>query len=456
MTGRGCDTVLVGRRVVTPQGERPAAVAVQGGRIVAVTRVDRAPAARRTVHLAEDEVLLPGLVDSHVHLQDPGRTDWEDVASASRAAALGGVTTLVDMPLDSDPVTVASVHAKQTALAGRSQVDYGLWGGAVPQSLGRLDGLVAAGVLGFKCFLSPTGIAGFDPLTPAQLRSALGELRPLGVPLLVHAEDETAALPLRGPTPRYDDYLASRPSRVEENAVAHVVAAVAATGGWAHLVHLSAAGSLPLVRAGRDGGGRLTAETAPHYLVLPGQIADGATAAKAMPAVRLAADAEGLWNALRDATVDLVVSDHSPCAPGGKSGRDFAAAAPGVASLQVGLPVLWTEAMRRGHDLPQLVRWICSAPADLAGLPRKGRVAAGADADFCVFAPDEQLTVGPVAHKQPGTPYDGRRLVGVVRQTWLRGEPLDGRRPRGRLLPRSHARAAALGSVARCSRADPA
>jgi len=246
---------------------------VQGGRIVAVTRVDRAPAARRTVHLAEDEVLLPGLVDSHVHLQDPGRTDWEDVASASRAAALGGVTTLVDMPLDSDPVTVdvASVHAKQTALAGRSQVDYGLWGGAVPQSLGRLDGLVAAGVLGFKCFLSPTGIAGFDPLTPAQLRSALQELRPLGVPLLVHAEDETAALPLRGPTPRYDDYLASRPSRVEENAVAHVVAAVAATGGWAHLVHLSAAGSLPLVRAGRDGGGRLTAETAPHYLVLPGR-----------------------------------------------------------------------------------------------------------------------------------------------------------------------------------------
>ncbi len=175
-----------------------------------------------------------------------------------------------------------------------------------------------------------------------------------------------------------------------------------------------------------------------------------------MPAVRLVADAEGLWNALRDATVDLVVSDHSPCAPGGKSGRDFAAAAPGVASLQVGLPVLWTEAMRRGHDLPQLVRWMCSAPADLAGLPRKGRVAAGADADFCVFAPDEQLTVGPVAHKQPGTPYDGRRLVGVVRQTWLRGEPLDGRRPRGRLLTRSHARAAALGSVARCSRADPA
>ena len=325
-----CDTVLLADRVITPTGEGPAAVAVAGGRIVAVTELRDAPPAVRTVQLADDEVLMPGLVDTHVHLQESGRPGWEGVESGTRAAALGGTTTVVDMPLDGLPVTVdlASLEAKQRALRGRCGIDVGLWGGAVPGMAGMVE-LQLAGVLGFKAFLAPSGCQEFLPLSPVELTAALRKLVPTGLPLLVHAEDETHALPLRSPAPSYATYLASRPATVETAAVAVVIDAVRSVGGRAHVVHVSSAGAVELLRAARREGLRVTAETCPHYLVRPAEtIGDGDTRVKALPAVRGAAEADVLWQALADGVLDLVVSDHSPCAPGTKSTGDFVLAPP--------------------------------------------------------------------------------------------------------------------------------
>ena len=325
-----CDTVLLADRVITPTGEGPAAVAVAGGRIVAVTELRDAPPAVRTVQLADDEVLMPGLVDTHVHLQESGRPGWEGVESGTRAAALGGTTTVVDMPLDGLPVTVdlASLEAKQRALRGRCGIDVGLWGGAVPGMAGMVE-LQLAGVLGFKAFLAPSGCQEFLPLSPVELTAALRKLVPTGLPLLVHAEDETHALPLRSPAPSYATYLASRPATVETAAVAVVIDAVRRVGGRAHVVHVSSAGAVELLRAARREGLRVTAETCPHYLVRPAEtIRDGDTRVKALPAVRGAAEADVLWQALADGVLDLVVSDHSPCAPGTKSTGDFVLAPP--------------------------------------------------------------------------------------------------------------------------------
>ena len=325
-----CDTVLLADRVITPTGQGPAAVAVAGGRIVAVTELRDAPPAVRTVQLANDEVLMPGLVDTHVHLQESGRPGWEGVESGTRAAALGGTTTVVDMPLDGLPVTVdlASLEAKQRALRGRCGIDVGLWGGAVPGMAGMVE-LQLAGVLGFKAFLAPSGCQEFLPLSPVELTAALRKLVPTGLPLLVHAEDETHALPLRSPAPSYATYLASRPATVEIAAVAAVIDAVRRVGGRAHVVHVSSAGAVELLRAARREGLRVTAETCPHYLVRPAEtIRDGDTRVKALPAVRGAAEADVLWQALADGVLDLVVSDHSPCAPGTKSTGDFVLAPP--------------------------------------------------------------------------------------------------------------------------------
>ena len=435
-----CDTVLLADRVITPTGEGPAAVAVAGGRIVAVTELRDAPPAVRTVQLADDEVLMPGLVDTHVHLQESGRPGWEGVESGTRAAALGGTTTVVDMPLDGLPVTVdlASLEAKQRALRGRCGIDVGLWGGAVPGMAGMVE-LQLAGVLGFKAFLAPSGCQEFLPLSPVELTAALRKLVPTGLPLLVHAEDETHALPLRSPAPSYATYLASRPATVEIAAVAAVIDAVRRVGGRAHVVHVSSAGAVELLRAARREGLRVTAETCPHYLVRPAEtIRDGDTRVKALPAVRGAAEADVLWQALADGVLDLVVSDHSPCAPGTKTTGDFALDAPGVSSLQLRLPVMWSAARSRGHSLLDLARWMAQAPADLARLPRKGRITVGADADLVVLAPDDQVVVVPadLAHRQRGTPYDGWQLTGNVRATWLRGKAYTDGDTHGRILSR--------------------
>ncbi|MFC6088633.1 allantoinase AllB [Saccharothrix lopnurensis] len=430
------DLVLRAARVITPDGERAADVGVAGGRVVAVA--DRLDAAT-VVELAPDEVLLPGLVDTHVHVNDPGRAEWEGFATATRAAAAGGVTTIVDMPLNSLPPTTtpAALAVKRAAALGRVHVDVGFWGGIVPDNADDLVALHEAGAFGFKCFLVHSGVDEFPHVSTDELRRALDRLAPLGALTVVHAEDPHE---ITEPGPGYRAFLDSRPHRAEARAVDSVVELAARTGARLHVLHVSSGQALDRVREAKGRGLAVTAETCPHYLTFVAEeIADGATEFKCCPPIRDAANREQLWRALGEGLVDLVVTDHSPCTPELKRG-DFASAWGGVASLQLGLPAVWTQARRRGHGLTDVVRWMATNPADLVGLTAKGRIAPGADADFAVFAPDEAFVVDRAAlhHRNPVTPYHGRPLSGVVRRTWLRGQPVDDR-PRGRLLTRGDA-----------------
>jgi len=444
----GFELVIRGPRVVTAGGEAPASVGVRDGRVGAVAPLAAGLAGDRTVTLADDEVLLPGLVDTHVHVNEPGRTDWEGFDSATRAAAAGGVTTMVDMPLNSVPPTtdVAALEAKRKAAEGRVHVDVGFWGGAVPGNLGDLAGLHEAGVAGFKCFLLPSGVEEFPPLDAGGLDRCLEALAGLGALLVVHAEDDAtvaAAPPPAGPS--YARFLASRPPEAEHRAVARVVEAARRTGARVHVLHLSSAGALPLLAQARRDGVRVSAETCPHYLTFDAaSVPDGATQFKCCPPIRDAANRDRLWQGLADGLIDLVASDHSPCPPGLKrfDSGDFGAAWGGIASLQLSLSAVWTAARSRGHGLADVVRWMAERPAALAGLAGKGRITPGADADFAVFAPDERFLVDPerLRMRHPVTPYAGLRLAGVVRSTWLRGREVDGSEPRGTLLTRGAAR----------------
>ncbi|MBC3762258.1 allantoinase AllB [Quadrisphaera oryzae] len=456
------DLVVLAERAVLPGGTAAVALGVRDGRIAVVVPLqDRGdlPAAREVLELADDEVLLPGLVDTHVHVNEPGRTAWEGFDTATRAAALGGVTTVVDMPLNSVPATttVDALAVKRDAARGAVHVDVGFWGGVVPGNTGELAGLVAGGVFGAKCFTTPSGVEEFEHVSPAQLREGLAELARLGSRLLVHAEDpqvldEAAADVARqvaeGADPRsFALFLGSRPAAAEDSAVADVVAAAREVGGAVHVVHLASASALPLVAAARAEGLAVTAETCPHYLTLDAAaVPDGATQFKCCPPVRSAGTQDALWAALEAGVLDSVVSDHSPCTPDlklreedGGSG-DFLAAWGGIASVQLGLPVVWTAARERGVPLERVVGWMATRPAARVGLAgRKGSLVVGADADLAVLAPEEELLVEPgmLAFKNKVTPYAGRRLRGVVRSTWLRGrrvEPSGGGAPAGRLL----------------------
>ncbi|SNT00605.1 allantoinase [Geodermatophilus pulveris] len=436
--------VVRARRVVLPDGERAATVHTADGRVAAVTAFADAPAG--VVTLADDEVLLPGLVDSHVHVNEPGRTEWEGFASATAAAAAGGVTTVVDMPLNSVPptTTVEALRVKQRAAEEQVAVDVAFWGGAVPGDLDQLRPLHEAGVVGFKCFLLDSGVPEFPPLDDAGLRAALAELAALDALLVAHAEDAdvvAAAPPPAGAS--YAAFLASRPPAAEETAIGRLVAAARDTGARVHVVHLADAGALPLLREARAAGVRVTVETCPHYLTFAAeQVPDGDTAYKCCPPIRAAGHREALWAALVDGhggrpVIDMVVSDHSPCTPELKrlDVGDFGLAWGGIASLQVALPAVWTGARARGVPLARVVQWMSAAPARLAGLPGKGAIAVGKDADLVAFAPEERRRVGALRHRHPVTPYAGRELTGVVRRTWLRGVEVDGT-PRGRLLSR--------------------
>jgi allantoinase len=438
------DLLFRGDRVATDDGIRPASVAVREGRIVALGDRDAGPSADRVVELAADEVLLPGLVDTHVHVNEPGRTNWEGFATATRAAAAGGVTTLVDMPLNSIPPTTdpAALDEKQAAARGQLVVDVGFWGGAVPGSLGRLSALWDRGVYGFKCFLVPSGVDEFPPLDADQLDRAMAEVAEFEGLLIVHAEDAAtiAAAPAAGGD-RYADFLASRPAAAEDRAIAAVIDRAAVHGTRVHVLHLSSAGSLDQIAQARAAGIRVTVETCPHYLTIDAAgIGTGQTPFKCCPPIRDAANRDRLWSALRDGTIDCVVSDHSPSPPELKAldRGDFGAAWGGISSLQLGLALVWSDGRRRGHDLADVIRWMATRTAEVAGILGKGRVAPGYDADFSVFAPDETFTVDPsrLQHRHPVTPYAGRRLSGVVRSTWLRGAPVQADRPAGRIITR--------------------
>jgi allantoinase len=419
------EQVLRGRRVLTPAGIGPASVHIAGGRIAAVAEHDAAPAGV-PVHDAGDALVMPGVVDTHVHVNEPGRTEWEGFATATRAAAAGGTTTIVDMPLNSIPATTtaAALVEKRRAAAGQVWVDVGFWGGVVPGNRAELAPLVGAGALGFKCFLIDSGVDEFPCVGAAELAPALAELAGLRVPLLAHAE-LAAAMPAVEIDDRYANYLASRPEGAEEEAIALLIALTRAARAHVHIVHHSAASALPLLAAARAEGLPITAETCPHYLAFAAEeVPDGATPFKCAPPIRGRANREQLWRALADGVLDMVASDHSPCTPALKRG-DFGRAWGGIAGLQLALAATWTEAQRRGFGLEALARWMCAAPARLAGLAgRKGAIAVGRDADFAIWRPEERFVVERVEHRHPTTPWAGRDLLGVVEETWVRGRPV--------------------------------
>ena len=439
---------MTSRRVVTPSGVRRASIVVSGG---VIQSVEDAPpeTAGETLDFG-DSMVMPGLVDTHVHVNEPGRTDWEGFETASRAAATGGVTTLFDMPLNSIPPTTSAgaLAVKADAAKGRTFVDVGFWGGVVPGNEGDLAGMTELGVPGFKCFLVPSGVAEFGHVGERDLAAALPEIARQGVVLLVHAEDPRwIAPPPPGADRGYSAYLATRPPRAEDEAVAMLARLCRKTGARIHVVHLSSAGALAEIARARSDGLPLSAETCPHYLFFAAEeVPAGATEFKCAPPIRDRMNRERLWKGLESGTIDMVVSDHSPSPPELKKREtgDFLSAWGGISSLQLRLPALWTAARPRHVSFERLSEWSSSAPARLAGIAgRKGAIDPGCDADFVVWNPEETFEVRPedIHHRHKLTPYAGRTLTGVVEATFLAGEKISehGRLlgpPRGKILLR--------------------
>lgn len=438
------DLVIRSRRVVLPGGTHPAAIHILGGKIVGVLEFDDVPNGCPIDEAGEAAVML-GVVDSHVHINEPGRTEWEGFAAATRAAAAGGVTTLIDMPLNSIPATTtaAALDEKRKAAEGKTFVDVGFWGGVVPGNDAELPALFSAGVFGFKCFLVPSGVDEFRGVTEADLRQAMPALARLDAQLLVHAEVpgpiEVAVRHLQrrsgwlarltgtAPDPRrYATYLATRPKDAENEAIALCIALCREYRVRTHIVHLSSSDALMPLYHARASGLPMTVETCPHYLTfVADEVPDGATAFKCAPPVRERENREYLWASLAGGLIQMVVTDHSPSPPALKhlESGDFLRAWGGIASLQIGLAATWTGASGRGYSLNQLADWMCRAPARFVSLNRKGAIDVGYDADLVVWNPEAEFTVScaSLMHRHPLTPYEGRRLRGVVERTYLRG-----------------------------------
>ncbi|WP_309107237.1 allantoinase AllB [Arthrobacter sp.] len=444
MSDETFDLVIRGQHVLTPDGTAPREVGVRAGKILAVEPLGYGLTGGEVVELSDDESLIPGLVDTHVHINEPGRTEWEGFASATRAAAAGGVTTIIDMPLNSIPptTTVEALKLKRETATDQAFVDVGFWGGAIPGNKADLRPLHAEGVFGFKCFLLHSGVDEFPQLGADEMEEDMAELKSFDSLMIVHAEDPHTIDAAPGADGiSYSGFLASRPRDAENRAITEVIERARRTGARAHILHLSSSDALPLIAAAKRDGVRLTAETCPHYLTLTAEeIPDGATAFKCCPPIREASNRERLWEGLLDGTIDFIASDHSPSTLDLKDLEhgDFAVAWGGVSSLQLGLSLIWTEARQRGIPLDQVISWMAAKPAELVRLRDKGQIAEGIDADFAVFAPDERFVVDAsrLKHKNPITPYDGRELSGVIHRTYLRGNLVDFRSPRGRLIRR--------------------
>jgi allantoinase len=432
--------ILRSRRVVTPAGVRAASVHIRGERIERVGDHEE----KADVDYG-DLVIMPGLVDSHVHVNEPGRTEWEGFQSATRAAAAGGVTTIVDMPLNSIPPTtsVASLMTKAEAMEGKCWIDVGLWGGAVPGNAPELRAMIGKGALGFKCFLVDSGVPEFGHLDARGLGEALDALRDANAPLLVHAELPQFLGSANGPS--YRAYLRSRPAEAENAAIDLVFAEAKRSGTRAHIVHLSSSGGLDRLRRARDARVPLTAETTPHYLHFESEkIPDGAPQFKCAPPIREHANREQLWAGVREGLLPAIVSDHSPCTPELKrlNDGDVERAWGGIASLQFGLPIIWSAGRL---DLETIAILMCSGPATIAGIDhRKGKIASGFDADLVIWSPEETFRVTPeiVQHRHKLTPYTDEKLAGVVKATYLRGRKVweDGRTigtPSGKWISKS-------------------
>lgn len=410
-------TTIRSERVVIDGEMRPATIRYEAGRIVAIG------AGTADIDFGA-HVVLPGLVDSHVHVNEPGRTEWEGFATATRAAVAGGTTTIVDMPLNSVPPTVdvVALEEKQAATLGKLSADTAFWGGLIPGSGEHVDGLADAGVCGFKAFLVDSGVDEFPPMALDELRKVMPKLAKRGLPLLLHAEDPSTLIPLGGPDRSYSAYLLSRPAESEGAAVRHAASLATETGARVHILHVSSGDAAANLGPGMSG------ETCPHYLVFCAEeISDGATPFKCAPPIRASEQREALWDALREGVLSMVVSDHSPAPASVKAvdTGDFATAWGGIGSLQLRLQATWTGAVERGVDLVELVEWLAVGPARLAGLgDRKGRIAVGMDADFTVFDPDGSYMVrgSALEHRHPVTPYEGMTLRGSVVATLLRGQ----------------------------------
>ncbi len=434
--------VIRGDTAVLPDRVGPASIHIADGKILDVRAFADVPPNVKLIEASPGSLIMPGLVDTHVHVNEPGRTEWEGFRTATRAAAAGGVTTLIDMPLNSIPptTTVEGLQAKKKAARGQCSVDVGFWGGVVPGNTNQIEPLLSAGVVGLKCFLIHSGVDEFPNVSEEDLRKAMPEMARLDALLIVHAE-------LPGPIcdagigstvdqgqsdsskpSLYRTFLASRPRAAENEAIELMIRLSREFGTRVHIVHHSSADALPLLADAKASGLRITAETCPHYLTLIAEdIPEGATEFKCCPPIRERENREQLWSALRDNTIDMVVSDHSPCPPEMKlpDQGDFLKAWGGISSLQLRLPVVWTEARQREFRIDQVVEWLCNAPAKLVGLEgHKGALRVGADADIVIWNSEEEFLVKPemIHHRHKLTPYTGRRLRGVVQSTFLRGQ----------------------------------
>ena len=441
------------KRVVTPEGIRPATVHLLDGVIEAVSGYDEA-VPRKHLFDAGKSVVMPGLVDTHVHINEPGRADWEGFTTATRAAAAGGVTTLIDMPLNSIPATttVAALEEKRDAARGKCWVNVGFWGGVVPGNAADLHALHNAGAFGFKCFLVPSGVAEFECAAEDDLRVAMLVLAELDAPLLIHSElpepiEKANSVLTKSDPAKYKNWLLSRPPAAETKAVEMVIRLAREFKARVHIVHLSSERSVALIRRAKKEGVRITAETCPHYLFFASDsIANGRTEFKCAPPIRESHNNKKLWTALEKGVIDFVVSDHSPSPPEMKclDSGDFFKAWGGIASLQLGLPAMWTKMRARKYSLNHIAQWMSAGPARLAGLEaRKGAIAEGYDADIVIWNPDKNFTVhqNMLWHRHKLTPYLKKRLYGEVETTFLRGEMIyaQGRfigKPKGALLRR--------------------
>jgi allantoinase len=444
--------VVRSRNVVLPDGVRPASVHLRDGRIKRIGPWEDTGEPSLDVQDAGEMFVLPGLVDTHVHINEPGREEWEGFATATAAAAAGGVTTLLDMPLNSVPATTneRALDKKRRAADGKCRVDVGFLGGVVPGNSANLKPLWDAGVFAFKCFMVPSGVSEFGHVGAADLDKAMPVLRELGATLMAHcelAENLGSRLSALG-SRQYSEYESSRPPAAEVEAVKLLISLARKHSARVHVVHVSAQESLASILAAKASELAISAETCPHYLAIEThEVPDGATEFKCAPPIRGATNQTALWQALEDGVLDMVVSDHSPCPPASKrkDTGDFFAAWGGIASLELGVSVMCTEMRHRKVDPANLAKWMASGPAQLAGLVgRKGALAAGVDADVVIFDPFESFTVdaAQLHQKHKITPYHGRKLTGRVHATYLRGQLIyaNGQtvgKPSGRLLSRA-------------------
>lgn len=453
---------LYSKNLVTPKGIKEGVLLVEGGTISGITDRDNVPDGFRIDDFAE-LVVMPGLVDSHVHINEPGRTEWEGFTTATKAAAAGGITTVADMPLNSNPVTTTlpALHEKLEAAQPQLWVDCAFYGGVVPGNVAQLEPMIEAGVVGFKCFLIHSGIDDFPDVSEADLRSAMPVLARHGIPLLVHAELEHEhdckgeQIAAWNDSRSYTEFLHSRPRRWEDDAIRLMLRLCEEFKCPVHIVHLSSSDVVPEIHAAVSAGLPFTVETCPHYLTFASEeIPDGDTRFKCAPPIREKENREKLWAALRDGTIQIVVSDHSPCTPNLKflEEGDLKKAWGGISSLQFRLPAVWTEAQKRGFSLNELADWLCRKPAQFLGLAdRKGALTPGYDADIVVWDPRAKFHISQdmIEHKNKVTPYEGRELQGKVVKTYLQGEPVfsDGKviaEPIGKILLRKSANVEAM------------